>query len=73
MLKKQLFLKIKIFNFRAKAFSRLFQKRKFKIIPNPDVSRRFQNFPENMKKHGIFQTFPECYEPWKISHEITAF
>ena len=54
----------KIFYFRAKAFSRIFRKRKFKIIPNLDVSRRFQTFPEKIKKHGIFQTFPECYEPW---------
>ena len=69
-MRKQRFLKIKIFNFRAKAFSWLFQKRKFKIIPNPDVCRRFQSFPEKMKKHGIFQTFPEYYKTLWNSLEL---
>ena len=56
MLRKQLFLKIKILNFRAKAFSRLFQKRKFKIIPNPDVSRIFQKIWKNMEFSRLFQS-----------------
>ena len=35
-----------------------------------DLSRRFQTFPEKMKKYRIFQTFPECYEPCNLSKGI---
>ena len=60
---EQLFLKIKIFNFREKAFSRLFQRRKFKIIPNPDVSRRFQTFPKKWKNMEFSRLFQSVSNP----------